>query len=182
MVTKKQTIFGDTLHLLVTLNGVILDLVLVPAHASDLSVGEELRSEHTDGVVLGDKGYSNQPVATELAQHNCVALLAIPRRNQKRHLSVEIVRLVHGRCQMIETVHDQRTEQFRIGSKHAHSVGGLCTHLYTNLTTHTLSVYLNRLFGNVDCLQIKWFAFPNGHNGLFINWNEHNGQIAFFAL
>lgn len=60
VVTKKQTIFGDTLHLLVTLNGVILDFVLAPAHASDLSVGEELRSEHTDVVVLGDKGYNGK--------------------------------------------------------------------------------------------------------------------------
>lgn len=107
-----------------------------------------------------------------MAQHNRVALLTIPRRNQQRHLSVEIVRLLHGWRQIIEAVHDQRTEQFRIGSNHAHSVWGVCTHFYTKLTAHTLSVYLTRLFGNVNCLQLKRLAFPN----------EHNGQIAFFCV
>ena len=40
--SKKQTIFGYKLQVLVTLGGVILDFELAPANASDLSVGEEL--------------------------------------------------------------------------------------------------------------------------------------------
>jgi hypothetical protein len=161
VVTKKQMIFGYKLHLLMTLNGVILDFVLAPAHVSDLTVGEELLSEHTDLVVLGDKGYISQPVATRLAQHNRLALLTIPRRNQKRQLPEELARLLNAQRQIIETVHDQLTEQFGIGSTHAHSFWGLCTRLYTKLTAHTLSVYLNRLLGNGKCLQIKRLAFPN---------------------
>ena len=34
VVTKKQTSFGYTLHLLVTFNGVILDFHLAPAHVA----------------------------------------------------------------------------------------------------------------------------------------------------
>ncbi len=41
--TKKQTIFGYKLHLLVTLGGVIRDFVLAPASASAVTVGAELR-------------------------------------------------------------------------------------------------------------------------------------------
>jgi len=51
--SKKITIFGYKLHLLMTLNGVILDFVLAPAHASDLPVGLELLDNHTDLTVLG---------------------------------------------------------------------------------------------------------------------------------
>lgn len=161
VVTKKQTIFGYKLHLLVTLKGVILDFVLAPAHASDLTVGEEMLRAHTDLVVLGDKGYISQPVAMRLAQHNRLALLTIPRRNEKRQLPVEVARLLNAQRQIIETVHDQLTEPFGLETNHAHSFWGLCTRLHTKLAAHTLSVYLNRLFGNVDFLQIKRLAFPN---------------------
>src|SRR5207247_8700082 len=51
--TKKQTIFGYKLHLLVTLGGVILDFVLAPANAHDLTVGQDLLATHRDLVVLG---------------------------------------------------------------------------------------------------------------------------------
>jgi hypothetical protein len=67
VVTKKQTIFGYKLHLLVTLNGVILDVHLALAHVPDLSVGADMVLEHTDLMVLGDKDYISAPLATELA-------------------------------------------------------------------------------------------------------------------
>ncbi len=160
VVTKKQTIFGYKLHLLVTLKGVILDFVLAPAHATDLTVGEEMLSEHTDLVVIGDKGYISQAVATTLVQHNRLTLLTIPRRNEKRPLPAEIARLLNAQRQIIETVHDQLTEQFHISTNHAHSFWGLCTRLYIKLTAHTLCIYLNRLLGNANILQIKRLAFP----------------------
>lgn len=159
--TKKQTIFGYKLHLLVTLNGVILDFVLAPAHVTDLTVGAELLHEHTDLVVIGDKGYISQPLATALAKHNRLSLLTIPRRNEKRHLPAVITRLLNAQRQIIETVHDQLTEQFGMATNHAHSFWGLCTRLYTKQTAHTLCIYLNRLLGNVNFLQIKQLAFPN---------------------
>jgi hypothetical protein len=161
VVTKKQTLFGYKLHLLVTLNGVILDFVLAPAHAADVTVGAELLREHTDRVVLGDKGYLSEPLATELAQHNQLRLLTIPRRNQKRQLPAEVALLFNAQRQITESVHDQLTEQFGIATNHAHSFWGLCTRVYTKLAAHTLSVYLNQLLGNVNFRQVKRLAFPN---------------------
>ena len=35
VVTKKQTIFGSRLHLLITLGGLILDFEMTPANATD---------------------------------------------------------------------------------------------------------------------------------------------------
>src|SRR5918912_229258 len=46
--SKKQTLFGYKLHLLVTLGGVILDFVLAPANVHDLTVGEALLAEQRD--------------------------------------------------------------------------------------------------------------------------------------
>ena len=59
--SKKQTIFGYKLHLLVSASGVIVDFELAPASETDLAVGYELLSGHQNKQVIGDKAYiSNQ--------------------------------------------------------------------------------------------------------------------------
>lgn len=157
--TKKQTIFGYKLHLLVTLGGVILDFELAPANASDLEVGFELLSEHTDLDVIGDKGYISADKADDLWQHNRVRLQTLPRRNQKQQLPSVVRRLFNTVRQLIETVNGQLTQQFTIESNQAHTFWGLCTRLYTKLAAHTLCIYINRLMGKPDFLQIKSLAF-----------------------
>jgi Transposase DDE domain len=159
--SKKQTIFGFKLHLLVTLNGVILDFDLAPASAADLTVGAELLAEHADLTVFGDKGYISAPLAADLLATRGVHLLTLPRRNQKRQLPPAICHLFNAVRQIIETVNGQLTEQFNIQINHAHTVWGLCTRLLTKLTAHTLCLYLNRILGNPDFLHIKALAFPN---------------------
>ena len=159
--SKKQTIFGYKLHLLITLGGVILDFELAPANATDLAVGFEMLSEHTDLDVLGDKAYISAQKAAELWRHNRLRLRTIPRRNQKVQLPPQVRRAYNALRQMIETVNGQLTQQFNIETNHAHTFWGLCTRLYTKLAAHTLCIYLNRLLGKPDFLQIKALAFPN---------------------
>jgi IS5 family transposase len=160
VTSKKQTIYGYKLHLLVTFSGVILDFHLAPANATDLQVGVELLSEHTDLSVLGDKAYISAAEAAELARHNRVRLLTLPRRNQKQQLPPAVARAINSARQIIETVNGQLTEQFHVETNHAHTFWGLCARLFTKLTAHTLCIYLNRLLGNPHWLQIKALAFP----------------------
>jgi transposase len=159
--TKKQTIFGYKLHLLVTLGGVILDFELAPANASDLRVGEELLEQWRDLRVLGDKGYLSAAVAAALWERRRVQLVTLPRRNQKRSVSERFRRLHNGARAIIETVNAQLCEQFHVETNRAHSFCGLCMRLYTKLTAHTLCIYLHRLLGSPDFLQIKALAFTN---------------------
>ena len=158
--SKKVTIFGYKLHLLITLGGVILDFVLAPANATDLHVGVELLENHTDLTALGDKAYISAPAAADLLRSNRIRLLTLPRRNQKQQPSPAYCRLFNSVRQIIETVNGQLAVQFNIETNHAHTFWGLCTRLYSKLTAHTLCIYLNRLLGNVDFLQIKSLAFP----------------------
>ena len=158
--SKKQTIFGYKLHLLIAMNGVILDFELAPANESDLEVGFELLSEHTDLQVLGDKAYISAAKAAQLWQANRIALTTIPRRNQQKQLPRTVQRLYNSVRQMIETVNAQLAHQFNIEVNYAHSFWGLCTRLYTKLAAHTLSIYINRLLGKPAFLQIKALAFP----------------------
>ena len=159
--SRKETIFGYKLHLLITMGGLILDFELAPANATDLEIGFELLCEHTDLNVLGDKGYISAEKATELWLNNRVRLQTLPRRNQKQQLPREIRRLFNAVRQIIETVNGQLSEQFNIQTNHAHTFWGLCARLYTKLTAHTLCIYINRLLGKPEFLQIKALAFPN---------------------
>jgi hypothetical protein len=159
--SKKETIYGYKLHLLITLGGVILDFELAPAHADEGSVGFELLAEHTDLEVIGDKAYISQAKAAELWRQNRIRLRTLPRRNQKEQLPPETRRLFNSVRQIIETVNGQLAAQFNIETNHAHTFWGLCTRLYAKLTAHTLCIYINRLLGKPDFLQIKALAFPN---------------------
>jgi IS5 family transposase len=161
VTTKKQTIFGYKLHLLVTLGGIILDFVLAPANERDLPVGVELLEAQSDLTAIGDKAYISASVAERLRTERNVHLLTVPRRNQRRQLPAAAAALLNRARQIIETVNDQLTSQFHIETNHAHTFWGLCTRLYTKLAAHTLCVHLNRLCGASSPLRIKALAFPN---------------------
>jgi hypothetical protein len=158
--SKKETIYGYKLHLLITLGGVILDFELAPANVPDLEVGVELLAEHTDLEVVGDKAYISAARAAELWEQQRVRLRTVPRRNQTQQLPPAVQQALNALRQIIETVNGQLTEQLHIEINHAHTFWGLCTRLYAKLTAHTLCIYLNRLLGNANYLQIKALAFP----------------------
>lgn len=159
--TKKQTIFGYKLQLLVTFNGVILDFELAGANQADLRVGVELLEGHRQLKVIGDKAYISQVEQLWLKQTRQNVLLTNPRRNQKVKVAPKRNKLVNHFRQIIETVNGQLAGQFNIEVNRAHSFWGLCARLNTKLAGHTLSIYLNRMLGNVEFLKIKPLAFPN---------------------
>jgi hypothetical protein len=158
--SKKITIFGYKLYLLVTLSGVILDFVLAPANVVEVQVGEELLVEHTDLDAVGDKAFISAPLAARLWEENRVRLITLPRRNARQPAPAPLRRLVNGARQIVETVTSQLAEQFSIEVNHAQSFWGLTARLLTKLTAHTLCVHLNRLRGTPDVLHIKELAFP----------------------
>jgi IS5 family transposase len=157
--SKKLTIFGYKLHLLVTLGGVILDFVLAPANANDLTVAPELLENHFHRDVIGDKAYISASLTAQLLHDQSLHLIAMPRRNQKLQLPKSVQALFNSVRQIIETVNGQLTEQFKIEHNHAHSFLGLCARLVSKLTAHTLCIFINRLLGKPDFLQIKSLAF-----------------------
>jgi hypothetical protein len=161
VTSKQQTIFGYKLHLLVTMGGVIRDFVLAPANAADGPVAEEVLEHHTHLVVVGDKAYISAERTERLWREQQIALLTPRRANQRAQHDPAGAYLLNRVRQIIETVNGQLQEQFHLEINHAYQVSGLCARLYTKLTAHTLCIYLNRLLGKQDFLQIKPLAFAN---------------------
>ncbi len=166
VTTKKQTgalwaAFGYKLHLLITLTGVIRDFILAPASANDVVVAPELLGSHHDLIVFGDKGYISAPLVTALREERQITLATPLRSNQKPPRDPTFIRLLNGFRQIIETVNDQLTDQFRMGRNHAHTFAGLRARIESKLTAHTVCIFINRLLGKADVLQIKALVFPN---------------------
>lgn len=163
--SKKETYFGYRLQLVVTLGGVILDFVLAGANVDERDAAEDVLPLHPGRIYLSDKGYVSEERAERLRRHG-VILIALRRENQHDQLPDPLKRLVTRFREIIETVNGQLTEQFSLGHNYAHSFWGLCARLYTKLTAHTLCIYLNRLLGNPEWLQIKGLAFATtGESG-----------------
>ncbi|MDQ2997383.1 MAG: IS982 family transposase [Chloroflexota bacterium] len=158
--TKKRTIYGYRLHLLITVGGTILDVELTSANADTRDAARDLLLDKRDRTVIGDKGCISAPRAAELLAQANIRLLTLKRRNQHEQVSPEVRPVINQIRQIIETVNGQLTEQFGIETNHAHSFWGVCARLYTKLTAHTLCIYLNRLLGNPEWLRIKALAFP----------------------
>jgi Transposase DDE domain len=159
--TKKQIIYGYRLHLLITLGGAIVDFELTSANADDRDAARDMLPAHPGLTVIGDKGYISAPLTEQLWEQCQIRLLTLPRANQRAQFPLPVRRLINQVRQIIETVNGQLTEQFGIETNHATSFWGLCARLYTKLTAHTLCLYLNRLLGNPEWLQIKALAFPS---------------------
>src|SRR5215207_6345399 len=111
--TKKQTIYGYRLHLLITLGGTILDFELTSADADERDAARDMLEDKRDLVVIGDKGFISAPLAAELKERLNIRLLTLPRPNQKVQLPAEARRLINQVRQISETVNGQLTEQFQ---------------------------------------------------------------------
>lgn len=159
--SRQSRFYGFRLHLLVTLQGLILEYALAPASVHDLPMGQELLANRCSLTVLGDKAYIGKTMAAELKARQDIDLLTLPRSNQRVQLPKAFHRPFNTARLIIETVNSQLSEQFGIQRNHAHTFWGLTTRLHAKLTAHTLCVYLNRLLDKPKFLQIKALALSN---------------------
>ena len=147
VASKRVTIFGYKLHLLITASGLILDFVLAPAHHADGALAEQLLLDKHRLTALGDKAYLNAALQHLLAWRNDLVLLTPTRANQRAQLPAALTRAISHFRQAIETVNSQLAGQFRIERNWAKCVSGLCARIQAKLTAHTLGVYLNCRLG-----------------------------------
>lgn len=147
VASKKQTIYGYKLHLLITRSGLILDFALAPANHADGALTEQLLIDKAHLTALGDKGYVNGPLQAHLAARNDIVLLTPKRKNQRAPLPEALTQAINHFRQIVETINSQLTGQLHLQRNHAKSVAGLCARVQAKLTAHTVALYLNRLLG-----------------------------------
>lgn len=145
--SKRQHLYGFKLHLLTTVDGLIVDFTLAAANLTDGTFTAQLLEDKRKLTVLGDKGYINAPLQADLLARREVELLTPLRTNQRKKQDGGLTKMLSQLRQKIETVNSQLVGQFGIQRNQAKSVVGLCTRLQAKLAAHTFGVYLNFIHG-----------------------------------
>jgi len=159
--SKKEYYAGFKLALLATLDGVITDFDLVPAHTDDREAVGGVLAASRNLVALGDKGFIDQDWQAAWQERRGHLILTPKRRNQKVQNPAALDRLLKRVRKLLETVIDQLKEHLYLEKTRAKTLLGLWVRVLAKLTAHTLGVILNQHFG-YDPLALKALVFGHG--------------------
>jgi hypothetical protein len=156
--SKDEKIYGFKLHLLITVEGIIVNFIIAPAAPHDLTLLSEVLEAFNNIVVGGDKGYISKALQETLKQAQKIILITPKRVNQiEKNTEAEKWFLARYR-KMVETVNSLLSEQFHITRTRARKLWGLFSKIISKITSLTLCSYINKLMGR-PLLEVKSLAF-----------------------
>jgi IS5 family transposase len=156
--SKKEKIYGFKLHLLVTIDGIVVNFVLAPARHHDVNLATEVMENYQNLTVGGDKGYVSQALQEDMRLNQQIQLITRKRQNQKEQNTTSEKWFLAKFRKIIETVNSSLTEQFHIAKIRARTLWGLFSKIISKITSFTLGIYFNKLSGR-SLLEIKAIAF-----------------------
>jgi hypothetical protein len=142
----KTFFMGYKLHLVTSLRGVFHSMQLSKASVHDIHyLGEIVESGLNNCLLLGDKGYLNAEIKTDLFHTAKIELQTPCRSNQ---LQQTLFPYVYKKCRKrIETQFSQLCDQFMIKRNYAKSYAGLATRILSKVTAFTSLQYFNFISG-----------------------------------
>lgn len=156
--SKEEKIYGFKLHLLITVEGIIVNFTIAPAAPHDLTLVSEVLEAFNNIVVGADKGYLSKALQEALKQIQKIILITPKRVNQaEKNTEAEKWFLARYR-KMIETVNSLLSEQFHITRTRARKLWGLFSKIISKITSLTLCSYINKRMGR-PLLGVKSLAF-----------------------
>ena len=104
--TSVDWFFGFKLHLVITEQGELLNVLITPGNTDDRTPVPQLL-QRLFGKVFGDRGYVSQKLALQMWQDSGIQLITKPRRNMKNRLMALGDKLLLRRRAITESVIDQ---------------------------------------------------------------------------
>ena len=147
--------YGYKLHAVCSIEGVFQSFDLTPASVHDIHYLKDIKSQLSDCVLLGDRGYLSQTIQLDLFNEVNIELKTPKRVNQKDY-KPQFYQFKKFR-KRIETLFSQLCDQFMIRRNYAKSFKGFKTRILSKITTLTTIQYLNKfVFGrNINNLKIN---------------------------
>lgn len=147
--------YGYKLHAVCSIEGVFQSFDLTPASVHDIHYLKDIKSQLSDCVLLGDRGYLSQTIQLDLFNEVNIQLETPKRINQKDY-KPQFYSFKKFR-KRIETLFSQLCDQFMIRRNYAKSFQGFKTRVLSKITTLTAIQYLNK------------FVFDRNINNLKVN-------------
>jgi hypothetical protein len=145
--------YGYKLHAVCSIEGVFQSFDLTPASVHDIHYLKDIKSQLSDCVLLGDKGYLSQTIQLDLFNDVNVKLETPKRINQKDY-KPQFYQFKKFR-KRIETLFSQLCDQFMIRRNYAKSFQGFKTRILAKITTLTTVQYLNKFVFNRNINNLK---------------------------
>jgi hypothetical protein len=140
---KKEMFYGYKLVLLMTLDGRVLDFVLLPANADERVALDELLGQYRNLLIYADKGFLDQEREEALRARYGHQLWTPKRRNQQVQHSRVFEQLLCSVRQRVETAIGQAKEWFGLEKPGAKTFWGLQSRLTAKLTGLALAAWIN---------------------------------------
>jgi hypothetical protein len=138
--------YGYKLHAVCSIEGVFQSFDLSPASVHDLHYLKDIKSQLSDCVLLGDKGYLSSEIQLDLFNTANIHLETPKRINQKDY-KPQFYPFKKYR-KRIETLFSQLCDQFMIRRNYAKTFEGFKTRILAKITTLTTIQFLNKFVFN----------------------------------
>jgi len=145
--------YGYKLHAVCSIDGVFQSFDLSPASVHDIHYLQDIKTQLSDCILLGDKGYLSQNVQLDLFNEVNIQLETPKRVNQKDY-KPQFHQFKKYR-KRIETLFSQLCDQFMIRRNYAKTFEGFKTRILTKITTLTTIQYLNKFVFNRSINNLK---------------------------
>jgi len=151
--SQKMHFYGYKLHAVCSIEGVFQSFDLSPASVHDIHYLKDIKTQMSDCVILGDKGYLSQKIQIDLFNQANIELETPKRANQKDY-KPQFYQFKKYR-KRIETLFSQLCDQFMIRRNYAKSFQGFKTRILAKITTLTTIQYLNKFVFNRNINNLK---------------------------
>lgn len=145
--------YGYKLHGVCSIEGIFHSIDLTPASIHDINYLKDIKSQMTDCILLGDRGYLSTEIQLDLFNSVNIKLQTPMRKNQANFKEQPyIFRRARKR---IETLFSQLCDQFMIRRNYAKSFEGFKTRILSKISSLTLIQFLNKFVFDRPINRIK---------------------------
>lgn len=151
--SQNNWFYGYKLHGVCSITGIFHSLEITKAEVHDVHFLKNIKTQMSDCVLLGDRGYLSENIQLDLFRTVNIKLETPKRANQKDYKpQAYIFRKSRKR---IETLFSQLCDQFRIRNNYAKSFEGFKTRILAKITALTLVQYINKFIFDRPINNIK---------------------------
>lgn len=151
--SQQMYFYGYKLHAVCSIEGVFQSLDISKASVHDVHYLKDIKSELTDCVLLGDRGYLSKVQQLDLFETAQIKLETPMRRNQLGYKKQPYI--FRKSRKRIETLFSQLCDQFRIRNNYAKTFEGFKTRILSKITALTIIQWINKFEFNRNINNLK---------------------------
>lgn len=151
--SQQMSFYGYKLHAVCSVSGVFQSVDLSPASVHDIHYLKDIKTQFSDCVLLGDKGYLSSEIQIDLFNSANIALETPKRINQKDYKPQFY--LFKKYRKRIETLFSQLCDQFMIRRNYAKTFEGFKTRILSKIAALTVVQFINKEYFNRNINNLK---------------------------